>query len=128
MAASCPKTRRLRSRSRCLSRRRSGVETLRKGYQNLMQHIYSPENYYKRALTFLREYNNPKVRVRLDHQRLLALFRSSVRLGVFGKERFQYWKLILWTLVRRPELLSLAITLAIYGHHFRKVCQLKIPQ
>jgi radical SAM superfamily enzyme YgiQ (UPF0313 family) len=105
-----------------------GLDVLREGYGNLMQHIYSPEHYYKRAMTFLREYKRPKVRTPLDFQRLLAVLRSSIRLGIFGKERFQYWKILFWTLFRRPKMLPLAITLAIYGYHFRKVCALKIAQ
>jgi len=105
-----------------------GLDVLREGYGNLMQHIYSPEHYYKRAMTFLREYKRPKVRTPLDFQRLLAVLRSSIRLGIFGKERFQYWKLLFWTLFRRPQFFTLAITLAIYGHHFRKICELKIAQ
>jgi radical SAM superfamily enzyme YgiQ (UPF0313 family) len=105
-----------------------GLDVLREGYGNLMQHIYSPKHYYKRAMTFLREYKRPKVRTPLDFQRLLAVLRSSIRLGIFGKERFQYWKILFWTLFRRPKMLPLAITLAIYGYHFRKVCALKIAQ
>jgi radical SAM superfamily enzyme YgiQ (UPF0313 family) len=107
---------------------RMGLDVLREGYGNLMQHIYSPEHYYKRAMTFLREYKRPKVRTPLDFQRLLAVLRSSIRLGVFGRERFHYWKIMMWTLFRRPGLLPLNITLAIYGHHFRKICKLKIAQ
>jgi radical SAM superfamily enzyme YgiQ (UPF0313 family) len=107
---------------------RMGLDVLREGYGNLMQHIYSPEHYYKRAMTFLREYKRPKVRTPLDFQRLLAVLRSSIRLGVFGRERFQYWKIMIWTLFRRPGLLPLNVTLAIYGHHFRKICKLNIAQ
>jgi hypothetical protein len=70
---------------------------------------------------FLREYKAPKFGTPIDTQRFLAFFRSSIRLGVFGRERFQYWKILLWTLFKRPQLLSVAITLAIYGHHFRKI-------
>jgi len=91
-----------------------------------MQHIYSPKLYYQRIKTFLREYRATKIENPLDFQRFLAFFRSSIRLGIFGKERFQYWKILLWTLFRRPGLLPLAITLAIYGHHFRKICNLYI--
>jgi len=105
-----------------------GLDVLREGYGNLMQYIYSPEHYYKRARTFLREYKRPEVRIPMDFQRLLAVLRSSIRLGIFGKERFQYWKILLWTLFRRPKMLPLTITLAIYGHHFRKICKLKIAQ
>jgi radical SAM superfamily enzyme YgiQ (UPF0313 family) len=107
---------------------RMGLDVLREGYENLMQHIYSPEHYYKRAMTFLREYKRPTVRTPMDFQRLLAVLRSSIRLGIFGKERFQYWKILFWTLFRRPQLFPLTVTLAIYGHHFRKICQLKIAQ
>jgi len=105
---------------------RMGLDVLREGYGNLMQHIYAPEHYYKRAKTFLREYKAPKITAPWDLQRLLAVLRSSVRLGIIGEERFQYWKIMFWTLFRRPKMLPLAITLAIYGHHFRKVCKVKI--
>jgi len=107
---------------------RMGLEVLREGYRDLMQHIYSPEHYYQRTMTFLREYKRPTIRTPLDFQRLLAVLRSNIRLGIFGKERFQYWKIMLWTLFRRPKLLPLNITLAIYGYHFRKICNLNIAR
>ena len=107
---------------------RMGIDALREGYGSLMRHIYSPEHYYARAMTFLREYKRPTVRTPLDFQRLMAVLRSSIRLGIFGKERFQYWKILSWTLFRRPQFLALAVTLAIYGHHFRKICELKMVQ
>jgi len=107
---------------------RMGLDILREGYANLMQHLYAPDYYYKRAMTFLREYKGPKVRTPLDFQRLLAIVRSGIRLGIFGKERFQYWKIMLWTLFRRPAMLPLTITLAIYGYHFRKIFTSKIAQ
>ncbi len=100
---------------------RMDFDTLRQGYKKIMLHIYSHENYYRRIKTFLREYNAPKVRVSFDYQRFLAFFRSNIRLGILGRERFQYWGLLWWTLFRRPGLLPLAVTLAIYGYHFRKV-------
>ncbi|MBW1675932.1 MAG: B12-binding domain-containing radical SAM protein [Deltaproteobacteria bacterium] len=102
------------------------LNALREGYKNIMSHIYSHKHYYKRVKTFLREYKAPKIEIPMDFQRFLAFFRSNVRLGIFGKERFQYWRLLLWTLFRRPELFSLAVTLTIYGHHFRKICELRI--
>ena len=105
-----------------------GLDALREGYEDLLQNLYSPVHYYKRARTFLREYKGPKVKTPLDFQRLLAVVRSSIRLGILGEERFQYWNTLLWTLFRRPKLLSLNITLAIYGYHFRKICKLKIAQ
>jgi len=102
------------------------LDTLREGYKNILRHIYSPEHYYQRVKTFLREYKPPKIKAPLDFEQILAFFRSIYHLGIIGKERVHYWKLFLWTLFRHPQLFPLAITLAIYGHHFRKVCELHV--
>jgi radical SAM superfamily enzyme YgiQ (UPF0313 family) len=101
-----------------------GIEKLQDGYRSIMAHIYAPRHYYRRVKTFLKECRVPKVRVPMDIQRFLAFFRTSIRLGVIGKERFQYWRLLLWALIRRPRLLPNAITLAIYGYHFRRISEL----
>jgi radical SAM superfamily enzyme YgiQ (UPF0313 family) len=102
------------------------LESLREGYRSILSHIYAPEYYYQRVKTFLREYKPPKIQMRLDTEYILAFFRSVYRLGIVGKERVQYWRLMGWTLLRRPRLFPLAISLAIYGHHFRKVCELHV--
>jgi radical SAM superfamily enzyme YgiQ (UPF0313 family) len=99
------------------------LDALRQGYQNILRYIYAPKNYYQRVKTFLSEYQPPKVKVPVNFQEVLAFFRSIVRLGIIGKERLQYWNLIFWTLVRRPRLFPQAVTLAIYGYHFRRVCE-----
>ena len=52
----------------------------------------------------------------------LAFARSVLRLGILGGERFHYWWLIAWTLLHKPKALGLAVTLAIYGYHFRRTC------
>lgn len=101
---------------------RMGLDLLTEGYQGLIRHIYAPKHYYRRVKTFLKEYKAPEVRQTMDLQRILALFRSGIRLGVLGKERFHYWRLLAWTMFHRRRLLPLAVTLTIYGHHFRKTC------
>ncbi len=103
-----------------------GLDTLREGYKKLLEQIYSPQFYYARVKTFLQEYTAPQIQVRLEPQYILAFFRSIYRLGIQGVERAQYWKLVLWSLFRRPNLFPLAITLTIYGYHFRQVVELHI--
>jgi radical SAM superfamily enzyme YgiQ (UPF0313 family) len=98
-------------------------ETLRRGYQGLMKHLYSPGPYYQRIRTFLREYRRPRISSPLNWRSIVAFAQANLRLGVLGRERFHYWGLLLWTLIRRPSQLSMAVTLSIYGHHFRKVCR-----
>lgn len=105
---------------------RMRLDTLREQYRALIRHLYAPRPYYRRVRTFLREYRVPPVKARADVQRLLAVVRSSFRLGLLGKERLHFWRLLAWTTVRRPRLFSRAVTLAIYGYHFRRVRELHI--
>ncbi len=105
---------------------RMGLEPLREGYREILGHIYAPRFYYERVLTFLHEYQPPKIRVPLEPQYFLALWRSIYQLGIRGVERVQYWQLFFWTLFRRPRLFPLAITLAIMGFHFRQVIEMHV--
>ncbi len=105
---------------------RMGLDLLVDGYRSIMQEIYSPKNYYRRVQTLLRELKAPEINQPLNLQRLLSFFRSTFRLGFLGKERFHYWGLLLWTLSRRPRLVPTAVTLSIYGYHYRKICELYI--
>jgi radical SAM superfamily enzyme YgiQ (UPF0313 family) len=100
------------------------MESLINGYRSIIDTIYSPKHYYHRVLTFLKDYRPPrKGGVQLKPGYIMALFKSMLILGVLGKERFQYWKLFFWSLFRRPRLFPTAITLAIYGFHFRKIAE-----
>jgi radical SAM superfamily enzyme YgiQ (UPF0313 family) len=108
-------------------RPRMGLDTLRAGYRDLLRRLYAPRHYYQRVRTFLREFRVPEVKPRLDAQRLLALARSAARLGILGRERLHFWRLMGWTLLRRPRLFSRAVTLSIYGYHFRRVSELNVP-
>ncbi len=103
-----------------------GLDNLIDGYRAIMRQIYSPRKYYQRIRSILKELTVPAVTVPIDWQRFLAFFRACLRLGVLGKERFQYWYLLIWTLARRPRLLPLAVTLSIYGYHYRRICELHI--
>jgi radical SAM superfamily enzyme YgiQ (UPF0313 family) len=104
-----------------------GLDILLDGYRSLMKQIYSPNNYYRRVRNFLKELRTPDITIPMDFRRFLAFFHSGFRLGILGRERFHYWYLLLWTLFRKPKLVPLAVTLSIYGHHFRRICDLYIP-
>ncbi len=101
---------------------RMNRDALIKGYQQILDTIYAPKHYYDRVRTFLREYRPVKVRqARLHLCDIEAFFKSVVRLGIIGKERRYYWELLLWSLFTRPGMFPMAVTLSIYGFHFRKV-------
>lgn len=96
--------------------------TLLNGYKKVLDTIYSPAQYYGRLMKFFKEYQPLQKRVFRFHTYYLgALFKSIFHLGIIGKERYYYWKLFFWSLFTRPRLFPVAITLSIYGFHFRKV-------
>jgi radical SAM superfamily enzyme YgiQ (UPF0313 family) len=101
-------------------------EQLSQGYRNVLRYLYAPRHYYRRLRTFMNEYRAPAVVPRVKLHDVMAFIRSIYRLGVLGKERRYYWSLLLWTCFYHPRLFSEAITLAIYGYHFRKVCELRV--
>lgn len=91
------------------------------GYRKILNSIYSPEVYYERVMRFLKEFE-PKSRkvFHFNSGYLIAAFKSVLLIGIVGKERIYYWKLVLWSVFNKPAMLSLAIVFAIYGVHFRK--------
>ncbi len=97
------------------------AESLKQGYLKILDEIYSPRNYYRRVRTFLKEYKAPVVKTPLRFSHILAFIRSIYMLGIFGRGRLHYWKLLVWTQFMRPRFIPLAVTLSIYGYHFRKV-------
>jgi len=98
------------------------LNDLMNGYNHIINTIYSPKHYYKRVMNFLKEYQPVKSRkVHFSINEFAALARANFRLGFIGKERVYYWKLFFWSAFRRPKVFPLAITLSIYGYHFRKV-------
>jgi radical SAM superfamily enzyme YgiQ (UPF0313 family) len=96
-------------------------ETLISGYKHILKTIYAPKQYYARVKRFLINYQpGQRSTFHFQFNKLSALYKSIIVLGFIGKERFHYWKLFFWSLFTRPRLFPQAITLAIYGFHFRK--------
>jgi len=103
---------------------RMDLTTLLAGYGQILDTIYAPKNYYRRLETFLREYRGAKIQESFRFRHLVSLVHSMFSLGVIGRERLYFWRLMGWTCMTRPWLLSRAIALAICGYHFRVVCEL----
>lgn len=92
------------------------------GYKRVLSTIYSPKCYYERLLTLLKNMKPLQKQKYQFHLWYLTAFLKSIwQLGIIGKERIYYWKIFFWTLFRRPQLLPMAITYAVYGFHFRKI-------
>ena len=97
-------------------------EELINGYKRVLRTIYSHKYYYERILTFLRDFEPLQKKKFQFHLYYLEAFLKSIwLLGIRGKGRVYYWKLLFWSSFRRPQLFPLAVTFAIYGFHFRKI-------
>jgi radical SAM superfamily enzyme YgiQ (UPF0313 family) len=103
---------------------RMGIEALREGYKQLMNEIYAPKIFYQRVKTCLSLYNPPIEPVIIRFAEVFALIRSIWLIGLKSPDRKDYWDLFFWTLRNYPKKFALAITFAIYGHHFRAVNEL----
>ena len=101
-----------------------GQKKLLEGYQKIMKTVYSPQEYYQRVKTFLREFRPPLRKVPKFHfYYLKLLFSSFWLLGLRYNGRRHFWKLIFWSLFRRPKTFPQAIGFSITGIHFRRLHQ-----
>ena len=99
---------------------------LMEGYKHIINSIYRVKPYYKRIRKLLLNYTPFTTgKTKIDFIRLIAFLRSVFVLGIFNKGRYEYWKFIFWTLFRKPGLFIDAVTLAVYGYHFRTVYGLR---
>jgi len=98
------------------------LHELMAGYQKIISGIYSSEMYNERVLSFLKSYNPPDFgRRHISFDRIMALLKSVVIIGIMEKNRKYYWKLLLWSLFRKPKVFPLAVTYSIHGFHYKKI-------
>ena len=97
-----------------------GKNELLNGYQKIIRNIYSSKAYYERVLTFLKHYDPPSVR-RWSLDKIMALLKSIVYIGILKRHRVYFWKIFFWSIFNKPKSFPLAVTYSIYGYHFRRV-------
>jgi len=101
---------------------RMNYDELVAGYRWVVRNIYSHKLFYERIRAFLQNYRPVRQgRFRRHSYDVWALLKSMWFLGIRHSGRRYYWRLLLWSLLRRPQLFPLALTLAVQGFHFRKV-------
>lgn len=100
------------------------LQSLITGYKKVISDIYSPKNYHQRLMNFLKEYK-PKNKggYKLNFKGFLTLLKSIWILGIKEKERFYYWKIFFWSLVKKPKFFPIIIEMSIKGFHLRKISE-----
>lgn len=93
------------------------------GYRRVVATVYDPKEYYKRVFVFLHQLRMPKKKRFWFHKyQIRALLGSFWFAGIKSKWRWEYWKLLFWSLFKKPSCLAYVITYSLMEIHFRKVC------
>jgi len=95
------------------------------GYKSIMRAIYSPGEYYQRALDCLERVvaGAPESQGNRFASDVMALFRIVLALGVRDRARGEFWRYLRHALTRHREKFAEAMRLAAVGYHFRKLTE-----
>lgn len=100
-------------------------DKLVEGFKNVLRNIYSPKEYYQRALACISHFHHYRAAPRRSDlvADLRSFCRTVLRLGVLDDARNQFWKYF-YKLVRyHPHDFAHGLALAAMGFHFRKLTQ-----
>jgi radical SAM superfamily enzyme YgiQ (UPF0313 family) len=93
-----------------------------KGYSHIISTIYSHKEYYLRLRTFIKEYNNPKwLSNRISWTEFKAFIKLVWLIGIIEKGKKEFWNFLFFSVFRHPDKFPLAMTLTVYGYHFRRI-------
>lgn len=103
---------------------RMDAARLLEGYRSVLKQIYSCEAYYERVKLYLSRTQPEPGERRFKQQWMTranarAFVTSIVRQGVFGRQRWSYWKFLLTVATRYRHCVGAAMTLAVMGYHFQ---------
>jgi hypothetical protein len=90
-----------------------------------MRAIYSPGEYYQRALDCLERVvaGAPEARHTSLARDAASLFRVVLALGVRDRERGEFWRYLSRAVTRHRDKFADAVRLAAVGYHFRKLTE-----
>ena len=108
---------------------RMDAAKLVEGYRSVLRRIYGCEAYYERVKLYLsRTHPRPGRHAkgeRVSKQQWItpgnvrAFVTSIVRQGLFGRQRWSYWKFLMTVATRYRHCVGTAMTLAVMGYHFQ---------
>jgi radical SAM superfamily enzyme YgiQ (UPF0313 family) len=94
------------------------------GYKRILRTIYSPAEYYQRALDCLSHMTRGREPRRSGLTSDVAAFlRIAIALGVRDRERTDFWRYMRRAVTAHRRNFAHAVTLAAMGYHFRKLTE-----
>jgi len=95
------------------------------GYQSIMRTIYKPSEYYSRALECVKRMSMDKPEPNKHNfiTGTAAVARIALKLGVFDRERREFWRFFRRAVAEHREAFAVSMRLAAMGYHFRKLAE-----
>jgi hypothetical protein len=95
------------------------------GYKSIMRAIYSPGEYYQRALDCLERVvaGAPAAQRNRFPRDVVTLLRVVLALGVRDRARGEFWRYLRRAFTLHREKFAEAMRLAAVGYHFRKLTE-----
>lgn len=97
-------------------------KVLMNGYSKIIHTIYAHREYYERVKKFLKNYQVPSWKPnKISLNEIRAFFKLIWAIGVIDNGKRHFWAMLVFSLFKYPKKFSLAMTLAVYGFHFRRI-------
>ncbi|MBK9152865.1 MAG: DUF4070 domain-containing protein [Chloracidobacterium sp.] len=102
---------------------RMDVDRLIEGYKQVIRNIYSPKEYYRRALDCLSRFHKDRIEPRQStiHEDIRAFVNVIYTLGIRDRSRTEFWTYFYKLLLHHTRDFAHGMTLAAMGYHFRQV-------
>jgi radical SAM superfamily enzyme YgiQ (UPF0313 family) len=93
------------------------------GFKTILRNIYSPREYYRRALDCLSRFHQNRIEPRHAtlKEDIKSFFRIMFALGLRDSERRAFWKYCFDLIRFHPHDFAHGLTLAAMGYHFRQI-------
>jgi len=96
-------------------------QQLLNGFDHIIRGVYDGKTFYFRMHKYLRIFKpNKQEKTNITFSKIGAFIKSLLLLGLFDSSRKDFWRLVIWSVRRKPEVILLAINYSIYGYYFRK--------
>lgn len=104
---------------------RMDLNRLVEGYKNILRNIYSPKEYYSRALNCLSRFHRDRIEPRQTTlvEDLRAFWNIVFTLGIRDRSRLQFWNYFYQLLRHHTHDFAHGMTLAAMGYHFRQITE-----
>ncbi len=102
---------------------RMDADRLVEGYKNILRSIYSPTEYYRRALDCLSRFRQNRIEPRQSRLRddLRSFLNLIYTLGIRDNSRTEFWGYFYRLIRHHSQHFAHGLTLAAMGYHFRQI-------